>query len=102
MKKVRKILVVLLGVLLGAPMLIFIAFSIVSCDDASYTETQVTENQETGEITYTARGVKFHVVEIDGCEYIIGTRMHSDGEAVYMSHKGNCKYCEERRRAEKY
>ena len=98
MKKVRKILVVLLGVL----MLIFIVFSIVSCDDVPYRETQVTENPETGEITYTARGVKFHVVEIDGCEYIMGTRMYSDGEAGYMSHKGNCKYCEERRRAEKY
>ena len=98
MQKTRKILAVILGVLT----LIFIALAIVSCDDASYTETQVTENPETGEITYTARGVKFHVVEIDGCEYIMGTRMYSDGEAGYMSHKGNCKYCEERRRAEQY
>lgn len=98
MKKVRKILVVLLGVL----MLIFIAFSIVSCDDVPYRETQVKKNQETGEITYITGGVTLHVVEIDGCEYLIGRDCQDYKGYGYLSHKGNCKYCEERRRAEKY
>lgn len=94
----RKILTVVLSILAA----IFMAVAITACDDASYNKTQVNEDPETGEVTYTVRGVKFHVVEIDGCEYIMGTRYHSDGEAVYISHKGNCKYCEERRRAEQY
>ena len=98
MKKARKILVVILSVL----MLIFIALAIVSCDDASYRETQVQENQETGEITYVARGITFHVVEIDGCEYLVGRCSGGNSGTGYMSHKGNCKYCEERRRAEQY
>ena len=98
MKKVRKILVVILGVL----MLIFIALAIVSCDDASYRETQVQENKETGEITYVARGITFYVVEIDGCEYLVGISGGVNSSKGYMSHKGNCKYCEERRRAEQY
>jgi len=98
MQKVRKILAVILSVL----MLIFIALAIVSCDDASYRETQVQENQETGEITYVARGITFHVVEIDGCEYLVGVGGAGDCSKGYMSHKGNCKYCEERRRAEQY
>lgn len=98
MKKVRKILAIILGVL----MFIFIALAIVSCDDASYRETQVQENQETGEITYVARGITFHVVEIDGCEYLVGREGCGETSKGYMSHKGNCKYCEERRRAEQY
>ena len=98
MQKTRKILAVILSVL----MLILIALAIVSCDDASYRETQVQENQETGEITYVARGITFHVVEIDGCEYLVGCDGFGDASKGYMSHKGNCKYCEERRRAEQY
>lgn len=98
MQKIRKILAVILGVL----MLIFIAFAIVSCDDASYRETQVKENQETGEVTYVTRGVTFHVVEIDGCEYLMGSNSGGYDGYGYLSHKGNYKYCEERRRSEKY
>ena len=98
MQKIRKVLTVILGVL----MLILIAFAIVSCDDASYRETQIKENQETGEVTYVTRGVTLHVVEIDGCEYLIGRGGNGYEGYGYLSHKGNCKYCEERRRAEKY
>ena len=47
-------------------------------------------------------GVTLHVVEIDGCEYLIGRDCQDYKGYGYLSHKGNCKYCEERRRAEKY
>ena len=98
MQKIRKILAVILGVL----MLIFIALAIVSCDAASYCETQVHEHPETGEVTYVVRGITFQVVEIDGCEYLVGEKGFGDNSTGYISHKGNCKYCEERRRAEQY
>ena len=47
--------------------------------------------------TRTATGIGgtcFDVIEIDSCEYIIG----GAGYKGYMAHKGNCKYCEERRK----
>lgn len=34
----------------------------------------------------------FEVIEVDNCEYLIGTQ----GYGGYLTHKGNCKYCEER------
>ncbi len=34
----------------------------------------------------------FEVIEIDGCEYLIGTH----GYGGFMTHKGNCKFCAER------
>lgn len=37
----------------------------------------------------------YNVVVIDSCEYIHGTLTYG------LSHKGNCKYCAERRKAEK-
>ena len=38
-------------------------------------------------------GTAFDVIEVDSCEYLIG----SAGYKGYMAHKGNCKYCEQRR-----
>ena len=32
----------------------------------------------------------FYVIEVDGCEYVAGTNS--------LAHKGNCKFCEERRK----
>ena len=37
-------------------------------------------------------GTVFDVIEVDSCEYLIG----SAGYKGYMAHKGNCKYCEQR------
>ena len=43
---------------------------------------------------YTGEG--FRVCTIDSCEYI-----HlSNGNGAYYTHKGNCKYCVERRKQE--
>ena len=39
-------------------------------------------------------GTAFDVIEVDSCEYVIG----SFGYKGYMAHKGNCKYCEQRRK----
>lgn len=43
--------------------------------------------------------LEYEVVEIDSCEYILITSQ-TYGIATYVKsivHKGNCKYCEERR-----
>ena len=39
-------------------------------------------------------GTCFDVIVIDSCEYVIG----GAGYKGYMAHKGNCKYCEQRRK----
>ena len=38
-------------------------------------------------------GTGFDVVVIDSCEYLIANA----GYKGYMAHKGNCKYCEQRK-----
>ena len=47
----------------------------------------------------------FRVIEIDSCEYLIRRMYNTSGHRGYgfglMSHKGNCKFCEERRKQEK-
>jgi hypothetical protein len=47
----------------------------------------------------------FRVIEIDSCEYLIRKMYETDGGYKgygfgLMSHKGNCKFCEERRKQE--
>lgn len=49
------------------------------------TKTRTTENID---------GTTFDVIEVDSCEYLVATR----GYHGYMAHKGNCKYCEQRRK----
>ena len=39
-------------------------------------------------------GRDFSIIEVDSCEYLLG---HAPYEG-YFAHKGNCKYCEQRRR----
>lgn len=41
----------------------------------------------------------YQIVEIDSCEYIYLTR-RPWGSEMAIAHKGNCKYCEERRKNE--
>lgn len=48
-------------------------------------------SQNEPKITQTnVDGTRFAVMELDGCEYIICKNA--------MAHKGNCKYCEQRRK----
>jgi hypothetical protein len=51
--------------------------------------------------TFQTKYCKFSVIEIDGCEYIIGRTTGRGTSMGYMSHKGNCKYCEQRRKQQK-
>lgn len=107
MQKIRKILAVILGVL----MLIFIALAIVSCSEQP--DTNVYHKVEKTNDVYKVKAdiinlseeygdICLRTVVIDSCEYLIGSGHETSKGFGYLSHKGNCKYCEERRRAEKY
>lgn len=54
------------------------------CSCNGTTKTRTTEN---------INGTTFDVIEVDSCEYLITTFSYQG----YMAHKGNCKYCEQRR-----
>lgn len=45
-------------------------------------------------------GKSLSVIEYDGCEYVIVTRPGMYGSAIGLAHKGNCKYCAQRLKAE--
>lgn len=79
--KTKKILILLLCL-----------FFLVSCEE-KLTEEELQTRQE-------KRYKGFDVIEIDSCEYLIKIVKYrnGNGSTAYglMSHKGNCKYCEER------
>ncbi len=39
------------------------------------------------------------IVELDGCEWIVGYTNYSDGGPVF-AHRGQCKFCKQRRKQE--
>ena len=74
-------------------------FVIISCgkqqpDTNVYHETEITS------YVYIINGLRLRTVVIDSCEYLIGSRYEPSSEYGYLSHKGNCKYCAERRKQE--
>ena len=69
--------------IIAAIMAAMILASLVSCKETRKTRT-------INRIGNTC----FDVIEIDSCEYVIC----SVGYKGYMAHKGNCKYCEQRRK----
>ena len=74
-------------------------FVIVSCgkqqpDTNVYHETEITSD------VYSVDGLRLRTVVSDSCECLIGSRYEPSSEYGYLSHKGNCKYCAERRKQE--
>lgn len=73
-----------LGAMALAIVLFIAGFSFQKCQD---------DNAD-----YQTNGGKGYNTEIiDSCEYLV----RQDGYAGYMAHKGNCKFCEERRKNNK-
>ena len=66
---------------------ILISFVLISC--SSNEEPKKLLNVENSKYCYW-------VIEIDGCEYIESGIL----DQRVLTHKGNCKYCEERKRTE--
>ena len=72
--------------------LIFIALAIVSCERR--TEVEIEEAKRLG---------GFNIVVVDSCEYLIKTETGGYQGYGYFAHKGNCRFCKERReREERY
>lgn len=77
-----------------------ILFAMVSCNRPRV-DTNIYHKAEITNDIYDVNGeFRLRTVVIDSCEYLIGN--HSGGYQGYgfMAHKGNCKYCAERRKHE--
>lgn len=70
--------------------LILATLTIVSCEY----KTDV-------EIEEAKRLNGFNIVVIDGCEYLIKTESCGYHGYGYFAHKGNCRFCEERKNKER-
>ena len=81
-------------------------FCLVSCDNRTeeqiWKDYQVKQEKARKDSIREARYHGFQVIVIDSCEYLIKERRETRGYNGYgwgfMSHKGNCKFCEERRK----
>lgn len=66
--------------------LVLTALMMVGCVEQNYKVTKKPRNNQSG----------FSVIEFDSCEYIQKDVLYQG----FLAHKGNCKYCAERRKAE--
>ena len=79
---------------------------IMSCDNRTeeqrWKDYQAKKEKARQDSIMEAKFKGFRVIEIDSCEYLIkkeqGTEGHQGYGFGFMSHKGNCKFCEERRK----
>ena len=80
--------------------LLVFAISLIACSLESKPDTNVYHEAEKTNDVYTVDGLRLRTVVIDSCEYLIGRKLSGDYGFGYLSHKGNCKYCAERRKQE--
>ena len=81
-----------------------ILFAMISCckqpDTNVYHDAKSTNDVYKVSVRYDNDLESLHVVVIDSCEYLIGKGVGNYQGYGYLSHKGNCKYCAERRKRE--
>lgn len=84
-----------------------ILFAMVSCseqpDTNIYHDAKSSDDVYKVIISSSSIPIDLQVVVIDSCEYLIGHEGHEYADYRgygYLSHKGNCKYCAERRKQE--
>ena len=81
--------------------LIAILFAMISCNEQPADTNVYHKVEKTNDVYKVYDDLNVRVVIIDSCEYLIGSRQYGAYEGYgYMSHKGNCKYCAERRKHE--
>ena len=65
-----------------------------------------TSSEEKTKIKPQTNNNGFHTIVVDSCEYLIKSEYHSKNYSStewgygYMAHKGNCRFCKERRQKE--
>ena len=81
--------------------LLFIIAAIAGCENRTKEQIAL-DKKEKDSINEIWHG--FHVEVIDSCEYLLRYTERYSGHQGYgqsfMAHKGNCKFCKERRRNE--
>ena len=82
-----------------------VLFAMVSCseqpDTNIYHDAKSTDDVYKVVISSSSIPIDLQVVVIDSCEYLIGHDLAASYRGYgYLSHKGNCKYCAERRKRE--
>lgn len=86
-----------------------IAISMIACSSESKPDTNVYHKTERTNDVYRVpvihmseenNTVNLRVVVIDSCEYLVGNTSSGYEGYGYLTHKGNCKYCAERRKHE--
>lgn len=79
--------------------LISILFAMISCSEQS--DTNIYHEVEITNDIYDVNGeCHLRTVVIDSCEYLIGYYAAGYQGYGFLAHKGNCKYCAERRKRE--
>jgi len=71
-------------------LLVLTALIMVGCDNKTDAKKIEEANRLNG----------FNIVVIDSCEYLIKTRAMGYQGFGYFAHKGNCRFCAERRKQE--
>ena len=96
----RRVIFNLLEQLKKLSLLALAVVLLAGCSTSS--ETNHLQKEEDADIKERWHG--FHVEIIDSCEYILRyterTNNHQGFGQSFMAHKGNCKYCAERRKQE--
>ena len=75
-----------------------ILFAMVSRNELTSDTNVYHEVERTNDVYNVTRELHLRTVVIDSCEYLIGSTSTGYGGYGYFSHKGNCKYCAERRK----
>lgn len=71
---------------------------ITSCDQTNVDEISVKRTNELGyDLAGPEETIKYDVIIIDSCEYLI---YKNSNDYKIIVHKGNCKFCTERRKKE--
>ena len=71
--------------------------AVIFCGCNNPQETNRSERFDNQKFTnYVAYGKNIQIVEVDSCEYLYSYNFN----ATWMTHKGNCKFCNERSKGE--
>lgn len=77
---------------------LLISASLFSCGSEEPTQEPTEKTSDDSYMSFEYGGVDvYHIQEIDGCEYILVNGRENSEPA--LTHKGNCKYCEERKKS---
>lgn len=85
------------------------ALMMVGCDtrteEQRYNDYLQKQKEEKRRIEHQNRWKGYSVIVVDNCEYIvktidIGKGSRSATQSGYLAHKGNCRFCKERRQKE--